>query len=327
MYKSIESEQLEFVRNTLLINHFCKIILLCNENDCFAIPLKGISLLLRTYKDYSRNVGDIDLFVAEKDIENFSKLLSTIGYIPRTPEKNSVRLKSKGKFDMIHRDKNYCDLDIHIDLINKKWFKLSTGDFTSFVLNRISIIEHNNLKINILSNIDEWLYLAQHYCFHMFSDNKWLKDLYLIQRNFSDADIAELTTIAQNFHFERVVTAVSRRLKIAFPQEDIKTPDMLSGKHVIFDSISVANPKITNKFKNRIIAIYWEFIFIHNRKSRIKSYMHLLFPQLYIIMDIYNIKYLTIAILIYPLHIILLFLSSVFCISLGLHYFFQNKRR
>jgi len=309
MHDSDDIEKIEFVRNTLLLNHFCKIRTLCGE-DCPVIPLKGISLLFSIYKDYSRNVGDIDLFVFEKDVERFIHLMNIIGYIPRIPGMNKVRIQSKGKLDMIHRDGKYCDLDIHVNLINKKWFKLSIGDFTSFVLSRLKTVEYKNCNINVLSNTDEWLYLAQHYCFHLYSNDKWLKDLYLIQKNFSNKEVNELITIAQNFHFERIVTAVSRRLKNNFPKDEIIIPEMLTKRHLIFDSICSKNLKFAYTFSNRIIAVYWEFLFIHNCKSRMYAYFHLLFPQWQILLDMYRCKLVS-GLLLYPVHGILVLLSSI----------------
>jgi len=309
MDNGVELDKIEFVRNTLLIDHFCKIRSL-GGNNCPIIPLKGISLLFSVYTDYSRNVGDIDLLVFEKDIEKIIHRLEKIGYIPKTERTIKVRLRSKGKFDMIHRDRKQCDLDVHIELINKKWFKFSIGDFTSFALSRIKTIEFNNLKINVLSATDEWLYLAQHYCFHLFSNDKWLEDLYRIQKTFSTTEVTDLIATVYNFHFERIVTAVSRRLKNNYPENEITIPEMLTKKHLIFDTVCSKNLKFAPSFSNRIIAIYWEFLFIHSCKSRINAYIRLLFPKLQILMDIYQCK-LLIALLLYPIHIILVFLSSI----------------
>ena len=317
MYQN-EPNEIEFVRNTILVNQFYKIVTLCGD-ECPIVPLKGMSLLFSIYKDnYARNVADIDFLVTEENVPNIVEKLESIGYhFRKNHEKLNVRLSTKHKFDMINLDNRFCDLDIHINLINKKWFKLSTGDFNSFALSRIKTIEYKNLNINILSEIDEWLYLAQHYCFHLFSNDKWFKDLYLIQKKFSNADIIELTTTAHHFHFERIVTAVSRRLKDNYQQDEIKIPEMLTKKRLIFDSISSKNLKYAHKFSNRIIAIYWEFIFIHSCKSRISAYLHLLFPRMCILMDIYNCKPMT-SLLLYPLHIILVLLSSILFICIYL---------
>ena len=314
MDKPLEIEKIEFVRNTLLIDRFCQIATLCGD-DCPVIPLKGISLLFRVYNDYTRPLSDIDLFVSAKDIEKFIHRVETIGYVPKRTGVNKVRLRSKGKIDMSHRDGKLCDLDIHVELINKKWFRLSCGDFTSFALNRITAIEHKGLKINVLSKTDEWLYLAQHYCFHLFSNDKWLIDLYRIQENFSPDEVAELITTSSTFHFERIVTAVSRRLKKKYPDSAIKIPEMLTKKRLLFDAVCSQNRQFAYTFANRILAIYWEFIFIHSGKSRTSAYFRLLFPPLRILMDIYQCKSLP-ALLLYPIHFLLVIISSILFVPL-----------
>jgi hypothetical protein len=311
MQNNIENENIEFVRNAILVNQCCKIISLCSE--CLVVPIKGISLLFSIYKnDYSRNVGDIDLFIPENMMDEFINKLSGIGYTLRTQKMNSYRIKSKRKFDMIHHDNRYCDLDIHVDLINKKFFRLSVeGDFTSFALSRLKKTEYNHTTIYLLSLVDEWIYLAQHYCFHLFSNDKWLKDLYLIQRRFSDNDIAELVLITKKFHFERLVTAVSRRLSDKYDKTEIKIPETLTKKQFVFDLLfSKPNQKFAYTFSNRIIAGYWEFIFIDNNKSRIYAYLQLLFPRLTVLLDMYNFKS-KIFCFFYPVHLLFVLLSSI----------------
>jgi hypothetical protein len=223
---------------------------------------------------------------------------------------NNARLKSKGKLDLIHRDGNYCDLDVHIELVNKKWFKRSTGNFTAFARSRLQIFTHKKLNISVLSETDEWLYLAQHYCFHLFSNDKWLKDLYLIQATFSEAAVSELIATARTFHFERIVTAVCRRLKKKYPAHELKIPEMVTEKHRFFDTVSYQDMKFVSPFSTRIVALYWEFLFIHGCISRVSAYPHLLFPAPHILMDIYQCK-TVIAFLLYPLHAIFVFVSSI----------------
>jgi hypothetical protein len=299
---------IDFVRNTLLIDHFCKIISICD--NCRIIPLKGISLLFTIYKEgYSRNVGDIDILIAENKTEEFIDNLSGMGYILRSPK--TIRLKSKRKFDMIHHNAQYCDLDIHVDLVSKKFFRLSVGDFTSFALSRLRKTSNNNTTVHLLSPIDEWIYLAQHYCFHLFSNDKWLKDLYLIQSHFSNEDIAELISIAKRFRFERVITAVYRCLKQKYNETEIKIPEIVVQKRLIFDLLFCKpNQKFAYTFPNRIIAIYWEFLFIDDNQSRVNAYWRLLFPKPAVLSDIYNFKSQLFCFL-YPVHLILVCLSSI----------------
>jgi hypothetical protein len=307
MQNDIETDRIDFVKNTLLINHFCKILSL-NSEDCLIVPLKGISLLLGIYKDdYSRNVGDIDIFVPENDRETLITNLKKTGYVFRNQNINN-RLPSKRKFDMIHAGKKYCDLDIHTDLINKKFYRTSTGDFTSFALKRLTKTGYKHQPILLLSPVDEWLYLAQHYCFHLFSNDKWLIDLYLLQCRFSSEEISELVAVAKKFHFERVVTAVSRCLKSKYPQKEVKIPEIITKRHYVFDLLS-CNHKYAYTFTNRIIAIYWEFVFIDHFFSRLKAYIQLLFPPLMVLSDIYNCRS-KIIYLAYPVHLLLVILSS-----------------
>jgi hypothetical protein len=310
MQNNIDISNIDFVRNTLLIKHFCKILSLCGEN-CLIVPLKGISLLFSIYKDdYSRNIGDIDIFVSENSIDILVVKLKELGYVFRSHNINN-RLQTKRKFDMIHSDKKYCDLDIHIDLINKKFYRISTGDFTAFAVNRLTKMRYNHQTIFRLSPIDEWLYLAQHYCFHLFSNDKWLKDLYLLQSHFSDKEILELVAISKKFHFERVVTAVSRCLKNKYLYNEIKIPEIITEKYFIFDLLfRNPNQKFSYTFPNRIVAIYWEFIFIDNFSCRLKAYSQLLFPKLMLFLDIYNCKS-RIFYCLCPVHFIGVFLSSI----------------
>lgn len=310
MQNKIESTYFYFARNTLLISHFHKIRSLCGDNVQI-IPLKGISLLFSIYKeDYSRNVGDIDLFVPLKNLKMLIDTLTKLGYVFKNQSINN-RLQSKRKFDMIDPDKKYCDLDIHIDLINKKFYRISTGNFSSFALSRLHTIVHNNHTISLLSPVDEWLYLAQHYCFHMFSNDKWLKDLFLLQNCLSDKEITDIVIVAKTFHFERVVTAVSRHLRHKYPLETVKIPELITKKYFVFDLLfHNPNQKYSYTFSNRIIAVYWEFIFIDNFQSRLKAYLQLLFPQLNVLSDIYNCSSKMIS-FVYPFHSLLVLLSSI----------------
>ncbi|MDR0763245.1 MAG: nucleotidyltransferase family protein [Bacteroidales bacterium] len=310
MQNAIAIGNIDFVKNTLFINHFCKILSLCGEN-CLIVPLKGISLLFSIYKDnYSRDVSDIDILVPENNVEDLIVQLKKLGYVFRNQNINN-RKQIKRKFDMMHADKKYCDLDIHTDLINKKFYRTSTGNFTAFAWQRLTKTTYNHQRIFLLSPVDEWLYLAQHYCFHLFSNDKWLRDLYLLQYCFSYEEITELVALAKQFHFERVVTMVGRYLKNKYSPEAIKIPEMITKKYFVFDLLSrKPGKKFAYTFSNRIIAIYWEFVFIDNPLSRLKAYLQLLFPALTIFMDIYNCKS-KISCCFYPLHLAGVLLSSI----------------
>jgi len=305
MYQN-EATEIEFVRNTILVSQFYKIVELCG-NEYPIVPLKGISLLFSIYKDnYARNSADIDFFVEEKNVPNLVEKLKSIGYrFRKNHEKVNVRLSAKHKFDMVNSNCHFCDLDIHTNLINKKNFSLSADNFTDFAISRLQTRTHNNIKISFLNPIDEWIYLAQHYCFHFFSNEKWLHDLYLIQNNFSNAEIAELTTIAKEFHFERIVTAVSFKLMQQYDAKTIKIPELIS-KWRSLDFVLSYKPK--NKFVHKILTIYWRFLFIDSKKTRNKAYMKLFSVELNYLADIYQCNKL-IAFFLIPIHLLLCMFS------------------
>ena len=267
------------------------------------VPLKGMSLLFSVYKDnYARNIADIDFFVEEKNVLNLVEKLKNIGYrFRKNHERVSVRLSAKHKFDMVNSNNRFCDLDIHTNLINKKNFSSSANSFTDFAMSRLQTRTHDNIKISFLNPVDEWIYLAQHYCFHFFSNEKWLHDLFLIQNNFSDTEIAELTTIAKEFHFERIVTAVSLKLKQQYDAETIKIPELIS-KWRSLDFVLSYKPK--NKFVHRIFIIYWRFLFIDDKKTRNKAYMKLFSVELNYLADTYQCNRF-VAFLLIPIHLLL----------------------
>ncbi len=304
--------ELDFIRNSIIINQFIKIIAL-SDRVGHIIPLKGVSLLFSIYEeDYSRNVGDIDLLTSENTIDILIDELQKAGYKLRNEKATPIRLLSKGKFDMTHNDNRFCDLDIHITLITKKFFRMTTGDFTSFALKRVHKLEYQNATISFLSPIDEWLYLAQHYCFHLFSEDKWLKDLYLLQSGFSVSQIEELLSVATKFNFQRIVMAVYVRLKSNYTDNEIKIPATLTKFPFLFRQLfKKKNTIYTRKLSDRIIAAYWEFLFIDRNRSRIKAFLKLLFPNYPLFSSIYNIHSFIGYVVLYPLHIIVIVLSSL----------------
>jgi len=300
----------EFVRNCLLIKQFCVISEVCDSYKI--IPMKGISLLFTIYKDdYYRNIADIDIFIPENQAENFIKKVKSLGYSLRSGKMTKQRLDAKGKFDMINH-RRLSDLDVHTDLITKKFFRMTTNNFTSSAMSRLYSIKHSNIEIPLLSPVYEWLFLAQHYCFHFFSNEKWLRDLYLLQLDFSENDITELASLAKKHNFERVVCATHRYLTHKYPANEIKIPATITKKNFLFDILfRNFNNQITHSISDRIIAAYWEFLFIDQPKPRIKSYLRLMFPDYSLFCCIYNTSSRLALFLLYPAHIIITIISSM----------------
>ena len=303
----------EFARNSILLNQFCRIMDLCGI-DAVLVPLKGVSLLFTLYKDdYARNVGDIDFLIEESKVGEAIGKLQQAGYVLRSKKATANRLISKRKFDMVHVDKRFCDLDIHVDLVTKKFFRITTGDFTSFAMSRLQKINYKGYEISLLSPVDEWLYLAQHYCFHLFSQDKWLKDLYLLQSGFSEKERMELIDIAGRFNLKRVVTACSQCLRTAYAGKEIKIPHLIEDKPLFFNLILRRSSRRYDSRKriDRLIAAYWEFLFIDNAALRAEAFLCLLFPSFSMFCSIYTLYSLPAFILLYSFHIVLVLFSSL----------------
>ncbi|MDR1764278.1 MAG: nucleotidyltransferase family protein [Dysgonamonadaceae bacterium] len=326
MHERIEASDLAFARNSLLINNFMTIAEKCG-NDCLLIPLKGVSLLIALYdEDCVRPVSDIDLLTDERSLPQLLKILNELGYKLKSPSAFN-RLKTKGKFDMLTDSPAFFALDVHISLINKKFFRLTTGDFTAFALSRIRQIPYKEQKISFLSPVDEWLYMAQHYCFHLFADDKWLRDLFMLQNSFSDAYIAEIQVVARQFNLCRILTAAIRMMKHKYGTDAVKIPELVEGKHFIFDSLfRNPNKKYSATFFNRIIAAWWEFIFIDRSKARIKAFLRQLFPGISLISDIYAANNFF-SILLLPIHPVITLLSLAVFFSWICGQYFLSVRR
>ena len=312
MYQA-EPNAIEFARNTVLVDQFCKIATLCG-NTCPVVPLKGMSLLLSVYRDnYARSMADIDLLVAEENVPELVQKLGGIGYRFRKSHDNlALRLKLKQKFDMVHADKHFCDLDVHTALVNRKFSEYQAENFTAFALTRLQTKLFNGLHIACLNPLDEWLYLAQHYCFHFFTHNKWLHDLYLIQRTFTPPEVVQLLTNAKQFHFQRVLTAATLKLSQQYGHQTINIPQLTTRWRSLRFVLSYRQ---RNRFVHKIVIIYRRFLFIDNTRNRNKALIKLLLPSLNYLSDTYRCNKLLAAILL-PIHCLLYIFSLIafFCI-------------
>jgi hypothetical protein len=315
---------LEFVKNSLLIKHFCTIVK-SSGDSCPVIPLKGTSLLFTLYKDdYARNVGDLDLFIPKGQVDFFIRKMQETGYSLRSEKINAHRIEAKGKFDMVNSDARFCDLDIHIDFVTKKFFRKAVQGFTPFALSRLRRIKFRDVEVSLLSPVDEWLYLAQHYCFHLFSGEKWLRDLYLLQSGFQERQIEELCEVGRQFHFERIITAVSYCLRNTYPAEEIKIPSVVTGRPFLFNRLfRKPDVRFKHTFPDRMIAAYWEFLFIDGSASRLTAYLQLLFPTHAMFCTIYNTTLPPVlCYLFYPFHWIAVLSSSLLFLVCYIYKFF-----
>ena len=90
---------------------------------------------------------------------------------------NLVHLAKK-KISLLSTSPCRVNVDIHFALVTKKFFSPTTSTFNADAFAR--------QKSGRLDSVDNWLFLAQHGCFHLFSDSKWIRDLDIVYQSFTD---------------------------------------------------------------------------------------------------------------------------------------------
>lgn len=306
-----------YIARTLMLQAQFEEISRIAEGLCNIVPLKGISLLQTIYnKDFDRAVGDIDILIfPENKLPEFIQRLQNHGYIPQFRYLQSASAKEiKRKVAMIS-PKNclYSDVDIHTAFVSKKFYCRYTKHF-----NEDALLRCNKTKENVyfMDDADQWLYLAQHACFHLFTEKKWLRDLFLLWNGFSKSDKEVLKKRIFQYNFRRVVTATFHFLHKAYPDfnPEISFEADTDKRFCRF----ISNISGSARFKRRMtVKYFYEFMFIDKKQDRKKAFMRLAFPSLSLMMTIYRSKNIYLLLLLYPLHSIgvLLLLTYFLCIT------------
>ncbi len=276
------------------------------EGLCNIVPLKGISLLMTLYgENLDRAVGDIDILIFPQ--EKLSELIERMkesGYSPQFKYLQSDSAKNvKRKVALISPDTHlYSDIDIHTAFVSKKFYSQYCGTFNHDALSRCKK-EGNN--IYYMDAADQWLYLAQHACFHIFSEPKWLRDLMLLWQQFTDDDKLILKKRITQYNFNRVVTATLTFLRIQYPKIQFELSSELEDINDRRFNHFLSCISKSAKFRHRTaVKYFYEFMFIDKHVNRKSAYRHLIFPSLSLMMTIYRSNKKLLLTLLYPFHII-----------------------
>lgn len=292
---------------------------ICRITDglCNIVPLKGISLLQTIYnKNFDRAVGDIDILIFPGDkLQELIGRLKDHGYTPQFKYLQSPAAKEvKRKVAMRSPDvRLYSDVDIHTAFISKKFYNRYSGSFNEDALSRC---RHTSGNVYFMDDIDQWLYLAQHACFHLFSKEKWIHDLYLLWNRFSGSDKEILKKRINQYNFRRTVIATFHFLHKAY--QDFNPKILIEADTDKRFCLFLSNISESARFKRRTTVKYFhEFMFIDNGRDRKKAFMRLIFPPLSLMMTIYRSKNKYLLLPLFPLHSIgvLLLLTNFLYIS------------
>jgi len=273
------------------------------------VPLKGIDLIRVLYADtLDRELKDIDLLVlpAEQAMDCV-ELLQRDGYRPEFSHAlDNAALHKKKKVSMLAPSERQPHIDVHLALITKKFFSATINGFNQDAITRVKPIDD---VVSLLDDVDRWLFLAAHLTFHFLEGDKWYRDLSLLWERFQEADVSTLCLRTKQYHFQRVVAAVLRRLQVRYPaiadQINIQQllPDKSGQRFLRFIDEMTAHPEqLGHGF--HLARYYWEFVFISDTRQRRQAFMHLLFPSLGNMQNIYRCHTLG-GILLYVPHVLM----------------------
>lgn len=245
---------------------------------CRLVPLKGISLLLSVYDDGMRDAGDIDVLVYPPlQAAAFAERLEKAGYMRQFDYlRDEAAMAGKQKMAFLARTPLETDVDVHTAFVTKKFFRCHCGNFNSDALERCTISDGAEARMD---RVDEWIFLAQHACFHRFGQEKWLMDL---RRLLDMLTAEERLTLA-----ERCVRYGFRRVALmACDELETYAPDAVSlclARRDGDDEFLRVGRRMLHgchgRFMRRIIAWMWELFMIDSRKGRRKAYVRFIFPS------------------------------------------------
>ena len=116
----IEIHQLNYDRNTILLQEIHELNLIFEQHKIQVIYLKGVAHLLKgLYTDIGeRMIGDIDLLVNPKEMEFVATVLATNGFKALSKYDSSLFTRTKHYPRLVHSTK-YFAVEIHKDVIQK----------------------------------------------------------------------------------------------------------------------------------------------------------------------------------------------------------------
>ena len=302
--KRVRPEAFDIARSMLILNQFDE---LCRLADglCVVVPLKGISLLRSLYSErFDRAVGDIDLLISPADrLGPYVERLQQCGYrLQFDFMRNASTRSRKGKVALCAAAPHLTvDVDLHTAFVTKKFFSRSVARFNADALQRCRVESAN---LCIMESLDEWLFLAQHACFHQYSDPKWLRDLDLLSRAMSSDDWSALEDRAREYGFGRLFYLTSLRLQTETSSFPHPLP-RLDGASLFRRFVARYSPAAASAPARKLSKLFWEFLFIDRFKARLQAYGALLLPTPSLLRNIYRTDNSLLVVVLYPLHLLL----------------------
>jgi hypothetical protein len=165
-----------------------------------AVALKGALLAERLYSHPSaRGATDIDLLVADEDLERATESLRVLGYsLAEGPDEERFR-REHHHVHLEHAEA--IALELHFDAYRGFGAVLAGGSLVSR-----SVTWTNLRAVHVLAPDDELVYLMVHAAAHRFGRLSWLYDIKLLLATMSDDEIAAAAERARESGFAHVVS-------------------------------------------------------------------------------------------------------------------------
>jgi hypothetical protein len=172
-----------------------------------AVALKGVLLAERIYpRPPARGTTDIDLLVAEGDLEDATEALREIGYEP-SRAKSEVRFRREHHhITLLHEHAPPLELHFHA-------IRAFGGTLRSEPLIDRSAAFGDLRSVRVLSAPDELVYLVLHAAWHRFGRLGWLYDLALLVGTMSDDQLRQAHDRAHAEGFGRVLAYAAALLE------------------------------------------------------------------------------------------------------------------
>lgn len=172
-----------------------------------AIALKGALFAARYYdRPSARGTSDIDLLVAEDDVEHAIASLAAIGYrIADSPEEIAWSLREHHHLHLLHGEAP--DLELHFHAYRGFGMTLRTE-----LLAERSVLAEGFEAIRVPSPEDELVYLAVHAASHRFGRLGWLHDLRLVVERMSPSAVETAAARARAWGVARALSLAGELL-------------------------------------------------------------------------------------------------------------------
>lgn len=178
------------------------------DADISAVVLKGAAFAARYYpRPSARATSDVDLLVAEADLDAAGAALARIGYIAAEgPEEERFR-REHHHLHFSHPDALPLELHFHA---YRGFGQVLPSE--PLVLRRRPFAQLAAGAVGVLAPEDELVFLAVHAAAHRFERLGWLYDLQLLVRTMSEAQIRTAAALATEWGYSRALSFTANLL-------------------------------------------------------------------------------------------------------------------